>query len=302
MFDNLHRDPPQAKGLNRSEGGKAEPKKRLAWMIANPPPTPVKITITPELAAEMLTYNVGNRPLSSGTVKDYAEQMKAGLWHETFEAIQFSHRLIQGQHRLHASVDSGCAFVAWVAFGAADKTFAYIDIGRKRTGSDIFAINGVANSTVVAAAVKWIWSYENQSRTNRNRASSFNDGVTAPGPLFEYYKTLDADRLQASARFAKKFSARKLPNPTLAAALHYICSGKSKSQADDFFEKVATAIGFTSSRDPAWKLRDRLVDPKAPSPSRAEQAEFMIEAWNAMRLRKPVGAFDYRGGPLPRVA
>lgn len=300
MFNLSRSDPPEKRPPNRTEGSKTEPFKRLSWMISNPPPAPVRITITPELAAEMLTYNVGNRPLSSGAVKSYAEQMKAGLWRETFETIQFSHRLLQGQHRLHASVDSGCAFVAWVAFGADDKTFAYIDIGKKRTAGDIFAINGVGNHTVVAAAVKWIWGYENHERTNRARAASFASGVTDPGPLFEYYKTLDAVRLQASAKFASKFSAKRLPNPTLAVGVHYVCSGKSKAHADEFFEKVATGIGFTSKSDPAYKLRDRLTDASKPL-SRAEQAVYMIEAWNAARLGRKVSAFEYRGGPLPRV-
>ena len=300
MFDTLQRDPPPAKSLNRSQAGKSDPKKRLAWMVTSPPEAPIKMTITPEMAAEMLIYNTDNRPVSSGAVKHYAEQMKAGEWRETFAPIQFSDkgRLIDGQHRLQAIVDSGCAIVAWVAFGARDETFAFIDIGKKRTAGDIFAINGVPNWNIVAAAVKWIWSYENDRAVHMDAPADNGRKRSDPEPVFRYYQTLDTERLQDSCRAARWFAVHKMPNPSIATAIHYLCAGKNKSQADLFFERVATGIGFTSKSDPAYKLRERLQD----GVNRAQQAHFTIEAWNAMRRNRRLGKLEFSGGKLPRVA
>lgn len=295
-------DPPRKPAMGRANG-KTDPSKRLAWMITSPPETPVKMMITPELAAEMLIYNTGNRPVSSGQVKHYAEQMKTGEWRDTFIMIQFSDngRLIDGQHRLQAIVDSGCAVPAWVAFGAPDETFAFIDIGKKRTAADIFAINGVKNQNVIAAATKWIWFYENNRAAPNNGGGNSSASPTDPAPLFEYYRTLDTERLQKSANVAGWFSKNRMPNPSVAVGVHYVCSGKSKIMADEFFDKVATGVGLMSKSEPAYKLRDRLTDSTRPV-LRGEQAAYTIFAWNALRLRRKIGALEWRGGPLPRVA
>jgi len=229
--------------------------------------------------------------------------MKAGLWRDTFMPIQFSDkgRLIDGQHRLQAVVDSGCVISAWVAFGAKDETFAFIDIGKKRTAADIFAINGVKNQNVIAAATKWIWFYENNRASPNNGGGNSSAGMTDPAPLFEYYRTLDTVRLQKSSNVARWFSQHRMPNPSVAVGVHYVCSGKSNVMADEFFEKVATGVGFLSKSEPAYKLRDRLTDPTRPI-LRGEQGAYTIQAWNALRLKRKLGAFNWRGGPLPRVA
>jgi hypothetical protein len=303
MFDILQRELSPAKGLNLSSGGKTEPAKRLSWMIANPPEVPIKMTITPELAAEMLTYNTDNRPVSSGSVNHYAEQMKAGEWRDTFMPIQFSDkgRLIDGQHRLQAILDSGCAVAAWVAFGADDETFAFIDIGKKRTAGDIFAINGVKNCNVVAAACRWIFGYENDRSFHTEKGASGGARyrqTTDPDPLYRFYMSLDTERLQDSTKVSRWFIQHGLPNPSVAAAIHYVCAGKSRAAADEYFEKLATGIGFLNKSDPAYKVREELQG----AINRSEQACFTIEGWNALRRNRRLGRLAFSGGKLPRVA
>ena len=45
------------------------------------------ITITPEMAEQMLKFNTRNRPVNQLTVDDYALQMKKGLWRLNGEPI-----------------------------------------------------------------------------------------------------------------------------------------------------------------------------------------------------------------------
>jgi len=306
MFNLSRGEHPEKRLPVSDENSKTERLKTLAWMISEPPAAPVKMTITPELAAEMLTYNTSNRPLSKHTVKSYAAQMSLGQWHDTFMPIQFSDmgRLIDGQHRLQAIVDSGCAVSAWVAFGAIDETFAFIDIGKKRGASDIFAIHGVPNPNVVAAAAKWIWSYENckSSSFSNGGGGSLNPQIATPAGLYDYYMMLDTNRLHVSCRAGGWFATNRMPNPSITVGVHYVCAGKSKAQADAFFEKVATGVGFATKQEPEYKLRDRLTDPTMSAASRSEQAAFTIQAWNAVRTRKKLGKFVWQPGPYPRVA
>lgn len=97
--------------------------------------------ITPEIAADMLTRNDGNRPLRPRTWQGYAKDMLAGKWRQTHEAIAVttSGRLINGQHRLTAVVHSGIAQVFWVAvYDSAETAMDLpIDFGARRTISDI---------------------------------------------------------------------------------------------------------------------------------------------------------------------
>lgn len=97
--------------------------------------------ITPEVAADMLTRNDGNRPLRPRTWQGYAKDMLAGKWRQTHEAIAVtaSGRLINGQHRLTAVVHSGMSQLFWVAvYDSAETAMDLpIDFGARRTISDI---------------------------------------------------------------------------------------------------------------------------------------------------------------------
>lgn len=66
--------------------------------------------ITPKDAKEMLKYNEQNRRLDPETVSKYARDMKNGEWRTELAApIVFDEdgKLREGQHRLHAILDSG---------------------------------------------------------------------------------------------------------------------------------------------------------------------------------------------------
>jgi hypothetical protein len=91
------------------------------------------VTITPEIAEEMLTHNSCNRGVSGQLVKKYADDMMSGNWDLTPQPIVFDKEgvLMDGQHRLMAVVRSGLSNRFVVCTGAP---LTYnIDVGRKRT-------------------------------------------------------------------------------------------------------------------------------------------------------------------------
>lgn len=101
------------------------------------------ITITPELAREYLAKNIDkNRPIRKAVVHSYAEQMKRGEWKITPQGISFDQkgRLIDGQHRLMAIIESGAKVPMYVTTGVPVDRMMMIDCGAKRTAADILSI------------------------------------------------------------------------------------------------------------------------------------------------------------------
>lgn len=111
--------------------------------------------ITPEVAARLLEANTNNRRLKERSITQWAEEMTAGRWDPDASDIKIARtgELIDGQHRLHACVRAGVPFPTVVRTGLATATKAHIDIGVKRTVSDIFRMEQVPWATNTAAAI-----------------------------------------------------------------------------------------------------------------------------------------------------
>lgn len=271
--------------------------KQLRWKIESGIESTEKWHFTPAMAEEILrTWNTQNRPVSMGDVEKLAAEMKAGRWRYTGEAIIFSkHRLIDGQHRLHACLKSGAGFDANITFGAPDEAFAYIDIGRKRTAADIFSINGVQNAALISAALQVVLAYDN----GRMRGNTRVDSATLHA---EYLKHLE---IQKSIKIGHAFAKSRVAPPAIMVALHYIAARKSREAADAFFTKLADGIGFAGKKDPAYMLRNRLINSMtaAEKLGRIQVAALTVKAWNAHRLGVPVGVLKFTADEtFPRVA
>jgi hypothetical protein len=119
------------------------------------------LDVSPELAAQWLTRNTGNRPLSKGTVQQLADRIQRGEWQLTHQGIAFDEDgvLIDGQHRLAAIARAGVTVRLTVARGVPRSAFTVMDTGRKRTGRDALALAGEANATHLAAALRGLHLY-----------------------------------------------------------------------------------------------------------------------------------------------
>lgn len=99
--------------------------------------------ITPQIAAEWLRRNVSNRAQRAGTVKKYAVTMASGKWMLTPEGICFdtTGRLLNGQHRLAAIVQSGSVVEAVIFRGVKPEVFHAFDRGLNRSHADALSID-----------------------------------------------------------------------------------------------------------------------------------------------------------------
>jgi hypothetical protein len=101
--------------------------------------------ISKELAIEMLNNNAVNRVINKSKVRQYAEMMKSGQWQLTHQglAITKDGKLIDGQHRLWAIVETGIPirfFVTVYEAGTDAMRFPF-DIVNPRSHADILRVN-----------------------------------------------------------------------------------------------------------------------------------------------------------------
>jgi hypothetical protein len=100
------------------------------------------ITITPDLAAHLLTANIGNRKVTSSNVDYWCACLKGGDVKLTHQGIAIHGtianpiRLIDGQHRLMAIVKTGIPAKFLVAEEVPMEAFAALDNGKPRSMAD----------------------------------------------------------------------------------------------------------------------------------------------------------------------
>lgn len=92
----------------------------------------------------MLKNNGVNRHVRRRVVEKYARDMRDGNWHFTHHTIALSKsgRLLDGQHRLLAIVESGVTITMFVTFNLEDESQDFMDSGTSRTAADVLHMRG----------------------------------------------------------------------------------------------------------------------------------------------------------------
>jgi len=98
--------------------------------------------ISPKRAEEWLGNNTANRPLRNWWVKELAERMRKGQWKLSPEPIVFTRdgKMLDGQHRSWAIIESGMTVMMSVAIVEDDSVFEVLDQGVTRSNSDILSV------------------------------------------------------------------------------------------------------------------------------------------------------------------
>lgn len=133
--------------------------------------------ITPELAKHLLaTTNHDNRPLKPAHVKMLSTALKNDEWMLNGETIAFSKsgRLLDGQHRLTACVNTGKAFQTVIIKGIEDEAaFGKIDTGKPRSVTDLMSLQGLPKAPLFSAIAKQHKAWLETDEDQRNRFTLF---------------------------------------------------------------------------------------------------------------------------------
>lgn len=254
------------------------------------------MTITPELATQWLEGNTHNRPIRPKDVATYTASMERGAWTLNGESIIFSDdgRLLDGQHRLWACVESQKTFESIVVLGVPESVFTTIDQGKARTHADhLFVAHVNATPTqmkFVAATALLILRYRTNNVFSKLAvpAEQVIKLVQKEPAIVDW--TIKARRAPAGLR---SFST------PIAATMH-LGSVKHPAEADVFIHRWTTGADLQNG-SPILTLRQRvLANPPHLSPDRL----FLVaSAWNAFIQQRPMMKMgSMRGDNFPKIA
>lgn len=245
----------------------------------------IRTAITPAMAAKYLELNcLPNRNLRPVHVETLARDMREGRWQCNGEAIIFDKHgnILDGQHRLHAIVQSKTTIESYVVHGLDPSVFPTIDRGNGRIMADVLGMRGEAHRTILAASLMWMDAYE------RGGLQTYHSGKRRPtvGELDEILRKHPDLRL--SCRHGDISRIPLLPG--LGTALHYLFTQKNAALATWFMATLASGENL-SKADGLYHLRERLMrnrQDKRKLPV-VDIAALTIKAWNAHRASARVG-------------
>lgn len=249
--------------------------------------------ITPQQAASWIEHaNVNNRNVSWEFVGFLADQIRSGYWVVDGNPIRLDYngKILDGQHRLLAIMESATAVESFVTTGLAPKAQQVMDTGRRRSLGDQLKLKGEKNTQQLAATITRIWLTRIGENALRN-PTRYRPSVPAALKLLA-----EEPGIRLAVREGGRTS-QKLGGTSVAvlAASYYLFSEKDQEHADQFFEQLRDGTNL-SAGDPVLMLRNRLTQnsrERGNTPAFIIQA-WVIKAWNAFREEMPVSQISYR--------
>ena len=255
--------------------------------------------ITPEKARSMIEQSEGysNRAITENgfqaCVQKYAQDMKNGRWDEfNGETIKIAsdNTVIDGNHRLHAIIQSGVTIKALVVRGVNKESFSTIDVGRPRSIVDMMTIRG-HDKKYLKVAVGGAKRYLTFIKTGK-----FN---TAHHPFHtEENVNITLNKCHFIKDGCRVYSSTNKRNITQASfvCFYQIFHSIDEEKADLFFDCLVNGTNLDKN-DPIWFLRETLTDFRTRKHSNRLSVEYeaalVIKAWNAFYCGKKIKCLRY---------
>lgn len=245
------------------------------------------VTITPEIAEEMLTNNTCNRPVKRLHVAFLVNELVAGRWKFNGDPVRigFDGSLIDGQHRLEAVMQSGVAIKTLLITGLDPEVFDTIDSGALRSAGDTLSVAGEKNGRNLAAALV-VANDLSRGKTDFNRSIKISNA--------EILNMLSQhEAIKDSMCWGR--SLVRLAPCSIVVALHYLFSQQNPNRANAFFEAVHTGVGLDID-SPVYLLRQRLIDNATAKGkmTRRYMAALFVKAWNAYASSRKLKYLRFR--------
>lgn len=246
-------------------------------------------TVTPELARSWMEKNIGNRPKYPSNTKKLVTAINAGKWKMTGDPIRFSAsgKLIDGQHRLMAIIETGKQVPCVVMRDLGDDIFDVIDSGKPRGKVDVLSIEyglPIDTSGVLSTATSLAIDYAR---------GQFGFGGKADKSELIVFIDQNSEII-TSAEYAQKLPKTSSPTPrSIAAFFHFHATKKSEEDANKFLERfMVGAVNGTD--DNLLHLRNLCTSAKVIRRpiSTTEVLWRLIKIWNAEQRGKPIKYFN----------
>lgn len=249
----------------------------------------VAVKVTPELAAEMLTKNEGNRNPRHGSMMMLSRAITNGEWIETGDTIKFDMfgRLLDGQHRLMAVVHADRSVNMDIVFGVSPEAFDRIDTGYARTTNQLLAMSGIKNGAVITSGARSMMAIQSGlSNTSSLSVSRHQvlDFVKKNPDIIEGARVSDTIK----SRIGRVVS----PGGTTAAIT--ILTRRMGKDVDPFVDGLCSGANLTKE-SPILALRNRLIRGSTSKiTDGVEIAALFIKAFNSWHAGRPVKVLSWR--------
>ncbi|OGO05086.1 MAG: hypothetical protein A2Y91_03285 [Chloroflexi bacterium RBG_13_54_8] len=241
-------------------------------------------TITRELAEEYLKTDKGNnRSLSMPHVAELVGKQKRGEWVTNGDALRFDTKgqLRDGQHRLKMVEHTGIPIEVVVVRGIESGAFSTMDVGKKRSFSDVLGIEREKYPKQLSLTVQFVWRY--LSRNMKGHVGSYEEMQTL---------LHDHPQIRDSVHFYRglKQPAGAPGYDGVSMSLHYLFSRVDKQKANDFVSRYITGLYANEATDPIHVTREQIIHfESSPRPPGALQVfSLLVRAFNHYQAEKPL--------------
>ena len=254
------------------------------------------LSVTPGLAKEWLRTNSHNRRLRKNDIFNYARDMAAGKWLMNGESIKFSatNQLLDGQHRLHAVVQSGVTVPMLVITGLPPETQATMDSGIKRTTADAFSLDGKSNAPALAAILKRIWLWD---QGDYKFSANYKPTTAECAELLEQRPEIYRS-VEIAVRIHQTF--KYIPQSATGTA-HHLFSRIAADEAVWFFARVGDGADLVAGH-PVLTLRNRILSERDDRRSIKDwrYMAYLVRTWNAVRTGRSLSKIQQApDAPMP---
>jgi hypothetical protein len=238
----------------------------------------------------LTTFNTNNRRVRSQNVIRYADSFSSKVLN-TGDTIKFdtNGRLIDGQHRLYACVQSGVPFKTLVAFGCDPEAFKVLDPGHgARSSEDVFQSGGVSRAHETASMVRWVMYLERGELATR-------PSYTAE-ERYDFFKANMDDVLTLEAlRVAERGYKQTGFSKAALAGLYYYLTVEDCTDVDEFFEAIAEGTHRKQFHGIGALVKYRAKLDALPGVSMSDGAFItaLIKVWNSYKLRSRVSVANF---------
>jgi hypothetical protein len=254
------------------------------------------VQVTPALAAEWLALNTHNRHPRRNVVNAYAADMSDGHWQFNGDAIRFDDdgKLIDGQHRLAASIEADVTLPMLVVRGLAPSTQETVDGGAKRMFADVLKLRGEVNSTSLAAVTRRVTLWEAGARRSEINVQATNAQMSATLDKYPWLRDIIVP--------AKLTAEGSRLTPSVAGLCWWLFTRIDGEDAEAFMARLRDGQHL-AAHDPVYELRQAIAKTQVGSVgsrSPVYLTAITIKAWNAYRRGGQVTSISYRpGGAQP---
>lgn len=238
------------------------------------------VDMTPAHAAKLLEGNSKNRNISPRRVDALAAQIERGEWLLDGSPVRVaeSGRLLDGQHRLQAIVQSGITVRMYLASGVEERAQLVIDTGKPRTFSDYLRLRGETAVAASASVTRLLLNYE----TGNLAKSTFRLFFPSTAQLWSFF---DEGRERIAEGVSHATTTRRhvsLALSTLATA-YVVLSAISRDDVDEMYAELSKDKPATQPVMLLSRWADNRGTASTGIVEQRLQMIYIIKAWNLFR-------------------